>query len=120
MPELPEVETVVRDLRPHLAGRRVASVRVSVYPLRRGWSVAVLERERAAWNASSRNAGFVRPGFAQDIATVMARVGVDHARYLGRPYHLVEEPARLFRRGYARPYRERRFFIRDYFFRPLY
>lgn len=29
MPELPEVETIVRDLRPHLVGRVVADVRVS-------------------------------------------------------------------------------------------
>ena len=38
VPELPEVETVVRDLRPLLTGRRLASVRVSRHPLRRPWS----------------------------------------------------------------------------------
>jgi formamidopyrimidine-DNA glycosylase len=38
VPELPEVETVVRDLRPHLAGRRIASVEVSRFALRRPWS----------------------------------------------------------------------------------
>jgi formamidopyrimidine-DNA glycosylase len=37
MPELPEVETVVRDLRPHLTGRRLASVRASKLALRRPW-----------------------------------------------------------------------------------
>ncbi len=37
MPELPEVETVVRDLRPHLTGRRLACVRTSVKELRRPW-----------------------------------------------------------------------------------
>ena len=42
MPELPEVETVVRDLRPHLTGRRIAAVRVSKKALRKPW--------RAAWN----------------------------------------------------------------------
>jgi formamidopyrimidine-DNA glycosylase len=41
VPELPEVETVVRDLRPRLTGRRVASVRASRLALRRPW--------RAAW-----------------------------------------------------------------------
>lgn len=37
VPELPEVETVVRDLRPRLVGRRIASVEVSTLPLRRRW-----------------------------------------------------------------------------------
>lgn len=37
MPELPEVETVVRDLRPRLIGKRVASVRTSRLLLRRPW-----------------------------------------------------------------------------------
>ncbi|MBL8799541.1 MAG: bifunctional DNA-formamidopyrimidine glycosylase/DNA-(apurinic or apyrimidinic site) lyase [Planctomycetia bacterium] len=37
MPELPEVETVVRDLRPHLVGSRIASLRVSRHRLRQRW-----------------------------------------------------------------------------------
>jgi formamidopyrimidine-DNA glycosylase len=37
MPELPEVETVVRELRPHLVGRRIAQVKVGRRPLRRRW-----------------------------------------------------------------------------------
>lgn len=40
MPELPEVETVVRELRPRLTGRRIASVRVSRLALRRPWRPA--------------------------------------------------------------------------------
>ncbi len=40
MPELPEVETVVRDLRPLLTGRRLASGKVSKHALRRPWSKA--------------------------------------------------------------------------------
>lgn len=40
MPELPEVETVVRDLRPHLVGRRLVRVQVSRLALRRKWSPA--------------------------------------------------------------------------------
>lgn len=44
MPELPEVETVVRDLRPLLVGRRLTSVqRSSRHSLRTPW--------RPAWNA---------------------------------------------------------------------
>jgi formamidopyrimidine-DNA glycosylase len=37
MPELPEVETVVRDLRPHLVGRRIQRLRASKLALRRPW-----------------------------------------------------------------------------------
>jgi formamidopyrimidine-DNA glycosylase len=37
MPELPEVETVVRDLRPLLAGRTITGVRRSKKKLRRPW-----------------------------------------------------------------------------------
>jgi formamidopyrimidine-DNA glycosylase len=40
MPELPEVETVVRDLRPRLLGRRIAAVEVGRRALRRPWSRA--------------------------------------------------------------------------------
>jgi formamidopyrimidine-DNA glycosylase len=38
VPELPEVETVVRDLRPRLEGRRLCTVRVGKKALRRAWS----------------------------------------------------------------------------------
>jgi formamidopyrimidine-DNA glycosylase len=37
VPELPEVETVVRDLRPHLVGRRLMRLQVSKKALRRPW-----------------------------------------------------------------------------------
>jgi formamidopyrimidine-DNA glycosylase len=37
VPELPEVETVVRELRPLLVGRRIAAVRSSRKPLRKRW-----------------------------------------------------------------------------------
>lgn len=37
MPELPEVETVVREIRPKLVGRRIRSVCASGRPLRRPW-----------------------------------------------------------------------------------
>lgn len=38
VPELPEVETVVRELRPRLVGRRIAMVTASKKPLRRRWN----------------------------------------------------------------------------------
>lgn len=40
MPELPEVETVVRDLRPWLEGRGIVRVRSGAKPLRRAWMPA--------------------------------------------------------------------------------
>src|SRR6516162_3053982 len=44
VPELPEVETIVRDLRPRLAGRRLSAVKpASRHALRKPWD--------AAWNA---------------------------------------------------------------------
>jgi len=49
---------------------------------RRGWSVAVLERDRVAWNASGRNDGFVLPGFAASMDRIIDRVGLDHAKAL--------------------------------------
>src|SRR5215475_11772114 len=48
----------------------------------RGWSVAVVEARRIAWNASGRNTGFVLPGFAQSIDAIVRRVGLDHAKAL--------------------------------------
>ena len=45
MPELPEVETVVRDLRPLLAGRTIRAVRQSRKKLRRPW--------KAEWNSAA-------------------------------------------------------------------
>jgi formamidopyrimidine-DNA glycosylase len=40
VPELPEVETIVRDLRPRLVGRVVGKPRVSRRPLRKRWVAA--------------------------------------------------------------------------------
>jgi formamidopyrimidine-DNA glycosylase len=44
LPELPEVETVVRELRGPLVGRRLGAVRVSRLRLRRPWSPAWAKR----------------------------------------------------------------------------
>jgi formamidopyrimidine-DNA glycosylase len=57
VPELPEVETVVRDVRPHLAGCRIKSVEVSAKALRRPWSA-----EWEAQLAGRRIAGVRRRG----------------------------------------------------------
>jgi len=65
-----------------IIGGGIAGLTIALDLARRGWSVAVLEQRRVAWNASSRNAGFVRPGFASPVEQVIARVGPDHAREL--------------------------------------
>jgi glycine/D-amino acid oxidase-like deaminating enzyme len=49
---------------------------------RRGWSVALLEGRRIAWNASGRNDGFVLPGFAESMDNIVSRVGLGHAKAL--------------------------------------
>ena len=49
---------------------------------RRGWSVALLEAQRIAWNASGRNTGFVLPGFGQDPEHIVERVGIKRAQAL--------------------------------------
>src|ERR1700751_4637774 len=63
-------------------GGGLAGITVARELARRGWSVAVLEAKRIAWNASGRNGGFVLPGFAQGIDAIVRRVGLDHAREL--------------------------------------
>jgi gamma-glutamylputrescine oxidase len=49
---------------------------------RRGWSVAVMEARRVAWNASSRNSGFVLPGFGPPIEKVIERIGLPATKIL--------------------------------------
>lgn len=65
-----------------IIGGGLAGLTTALEVARRGWSVAVLEARRVAWNASSRNTGFVRPGFDQRPETLVERVGADHAREL--------------------------------------
>lgn len=43
---------------------------------RRGWSVAVLEARRIAWNASGRNSGVVLPGFSAPVEKIVERIGM--------------------------------------------
>jgi glycine/D-amino acid oxidase-like deaminating enzyme len=47
-----------------------------------GASVVVLERETAGWGASSRNGGFVLPGFKRELSSIVAKWGRDSARKL--------------------------------------
>jgi gamma-glutamylputrescine oxidase len=63
-------------------GGGLAGITVARELARRGWSVAVLEAKRIAWNASGRNGGFVLPGFAEDLDAIIDRVGLAHAKEL--------------------------------------
>src|SRR5262245_37997082 len=63
-------------------GGGLAGLTVARDVARRGWSVLVLEENSVAWNASGRNLGFVLPGFATQVETLVARVGLDHAKKL--------------------------------------
>lgn len=49
---------------------------------RRGWSVALLEAGRIGGGASGRNMGFVIPGFAENVDTMIERIGLDHTKEL--------------------------------------
>ncbi len=49
---------------------------------RRGWSVALVEAGRIAAGASGRNTGFVLPGFAAEVDSLIARVGLPRAKDL--------------------------------------
>src|SRR5881628_1189968 len=49
---------------------------------RRGWSVAVMEARRIAWNASGRNSGFVSPGYSAQIEKIIERIGLPAAKAL--------------------------------------
>ncbi len=46
---------------------------------RAGRDVTVIERESVGWGASSRNGGFVLPGFKADLPEIAARYGPDAA-----------------------------------------
>jgi gamma-glutamylputrescine oxidase len=78
--------------RPHLnfdldvdvcvVGGGLAGLTVAREVARRGWSVAVLEADRIANAATGRSSGFVMPGYAEDIDTMIERIGLDHAKEL--------------------------------------
>jgi gamma-glutamylputrescine oxidase len=63
-------------------GGGLAGLTVAREVARRGWSVAVLEARRIAWDASGRNCGFVLPGFGADVRHMVERVGIDRAKAL--------------------------------------
>jgi glycine/D-amino acid oxidase-like deaminating enzyme len=65
-----------------VVGGGLAGITVAREVVRRGWSVAVVETRRLAWNASGRNSGFVLPGFSARIEKVVERIGLPAAKAL--------------------------------------
>src|SRR5438046_4409946 len=80
-PERPPL-TYDLDVDVCVIGAGLAGLTVAREVARGGRSVAVLETRRVAWNASGRNGGFVAPGFADGITSVVDRVGLPRAREL--------------------------------------
>jgi gamma-glutamylputrescine oxidase len=76
--------TLDHDVDVCVVGGGLAGLTVAREIARRGWSVAVLEAKRIAWNASGRNCGFVLPGFSRPIDEIAERVGLDAAKVLWR------------------------------------
>lgn len=89
MPELPEVETVVRTLRPQLCGRSIVNVRASRKRLRRPW--------RPAWSkalAGTRIIAVRRRGKWIVIELDREQVLLAHLGMTGR-FYVVDEKAPL-------------------------
>jgi gamma-glutamylputrescine oxidase len=84
--------TALPDARPALSfdldvdvcvvGGGLAGLTVAREVARRGSSVALLEAQRIAWNASGRNAGVVVPGFQARLEKIVERVGLPAAKAL--------------------------------------
>jgi gamma-glutamylputrescine oxidase len=84
MVEAPERAALARDVDVDVCviGGGLAGLTAARELARRGWSVALLEAQRVAWNASGRNAGFVAPGFAERLEAIVERVGLRRAKEL--------------------------------------
>jgi gamma-glutamylputrescine oxidase len=65
-----------------IIGGGLAGLAVAREVARRGWSVALLEARRIAWNASGRNSGHVLPGYSAQIERIIERIGLPAAKAL--------------------------------------
>ncbi len=74
--------TIDLDVDVCVVGGGLAGLTTAREVARRGWSVAVLEAEAVGSGASGRNCGFVLPGFAEEPAGIVSRVGLQHAKAL--------------------------------------
>jgi gamma-glutamylputrescine oxidase len=65
-----------------VVGGGLAGLTVAREVARRGWSVALVEARRIAWNASGRNSGQVSPGYSAQIEKIIERIGLPAAKAL--------------------------------------
>jgi glycine/D-amino acid oxidase-like deaminating enzyme len=82
---LPEARTPLNyeiDVDVCVVGGGLAGLTVAREIVRRGWSVALLEGKRIAWNASGRNSGLVAPGYPANVEKIVERIGLPAARAL--------------------------------------
>jgi gamma-glutamylputrescine oxidase len=63
-------------------GGGLAGLTVAREVARRGWSAALVEARRIAWNASGRNSGHVLPGYSAQIEKIIERIGLPAAKAL--------------------------------------
>ncbi len=80
-PERPPL-TVDLDVDVCVVGAGLAGLTAAREIARCGWSVAVVEARRIAWNASGLNCGFVLPGYAVPVGRIVERVGLRRAKDL--------------------------------------
>src|SRR5258708_4696915 len=71
-----------RDVDVCVIGGGLAGLTAAREVARRGWSVAVMEARRVAWNASGRNSGLVSPGYSAQIEKIVERIGLPAAKAL--------------------------------------
>jgi gamma-glutamylputrescine oxidase len=65
-----------------IIGGGLAGLTVAREVARRGWSAALVEARRIAWNASGRNSGHVLPGYSAQIEKIIERIGLPAAKAL--------------------------------------
>lgn len=67
-----------------VVGAGLAGLTTALECVRRGLSVVLLDSNRVGWGASGRNGGMVIPGFAQELPSLVERLGLERALQLYR------------------------------------
>lgn len=80
-PPLPPL-TDTLDCDVAVIGAGITGLSTALHLAERGYRVVVLEAARVGWGASGRNGGQICPGYACDISTLEAQLGLEDARRL--------------------------------------